>query len=61
MLFFGVYTFSKVLYKFIKFQLKGSELVESYMNLKYSRSILRRIYNKGVEIEGIRINFKILP
>lgn len=42
--------------------LEGSELFKTYINLKYSKSTLIRIYNKGVgEMKVIREDCKTLP
>ena len=41
--------FGKVFNKYTKFHLKNSWLVVSYTILKFGRTSLRGIYNKGVE------------
>ena len=42
--------------------LEGSELFKTYINLKYSKSTLIRIYNKGVgEMKVIREDCKTQP
>jgi hypothetical protein len=59
MLKFGVDTFGEVLNKRTKFHLTRlfSTISESFTILKFNRTTLRGIYNKGVKEGKGRINF----